>query len=62
MVKRCLSDFRIEPGQFLLMVEVFLSKTGKWVRGKLLDRELLLAAARIVGATHFVFLDYDKYI
>lgn len=44
------------------LVEVLLNKSGNWVREELLDRELLLAAARGIGATHFVLLDYDEYL
>lgn len=44
------------------LVEVLLNKSGNWVREELLDRELLLTAARGVGATHFVLLDYDEYL
>lgn len=51
-----------EAGVLNGLVEVLLNKTGEWVREELLDRELLLAAARGVGATHFVLLDYDEYL
>lgn len=43
-------------------IEILLRKSGVWSREELRDRELLLSAARKVGGTHFVLLDYDEYI
>lgn len=43
-------------------VEVVLNKTGDWIREELYDREILLRAARMVGGTHFLVLDYDEFL
>lgn len=43
-------------------VEMLLRKVGVWEREELRDRELLLAAGRRYGGTHFVLLDYDEYL
>ncbi|KAI0563011.1 hypothetical protein FGB62_48g122 [Gracilaria domingensis] len=43
-------------------VELILNRTGEWRRDELADRQMLLEAARRIGATHFVLLDYDEFI
>lgn len=43
-------------------VHVLLNKTATWKRQELLHRNALLHAARHVGVTHFVMLDYDEIL